>query len=446
MAMDPQMLAQRLNRWLFYLLFASAFGLLAWLSQHHSQVWDWTAGGRNSLSETSVEVIGRLQEPLSITAFAQDNPLLRKPLESLIERYRAHSPQISFRFIDPEREPALTRQLGIQVPGELLLSYQGRDENLQQVNEEQITNAIQRLLMGRERWIAFLGGHGERNPKGEANHDLGTFGQALQQKGYQVQTLQLSDTAQIPDNTSLLIIAGPRIPLLPGEVSLIESYLFQGGNLLWLLDPDETQHLDLLSKALGLKVLPGTVVDINAYAMGIKDPAMAIVNQYPDHPAVSGIGQISLFPHAAALTAEPPEGWSLSPVLQSHERTWNETGKREGEIRPDAEGEQPGPLNLGLAFTREQNGQRQKVLVLGDGDFLANAYLGNGANLNLGLNLIRWLSGDEALLDIPAKTAPDTQLNLSQAQGIVIALVFLILLPIGLLITGARVWWRRRHR
>jgi ABC-type uncharacterized transport system involved in gliding motility auxiliary subunit len=443
----PDILLRRLNGLLFYLLFGTVFGLAAWLSIQYNAQWDWTAGGRNSLSQTSLQLLGRLEGPLSIKAFAADNKLLREPIRELIERYQRHSDQITLSFIDPEREPELTRRLGIRQSGALLLEYQGRSETLERLDEEALSNAIQRLALGGERWIGFLSGHGERDPQGQANHDLGSFAAELTRKGYQIRRINLTEDASLPRNLSLLVIAGPRAALLPGEVALIQQHVEQGGNLLWLLDPEPLQGLEPLAKQLGLELLPGTIVDINAYALGIQDPAMALVTQYPQHPAVRGLDQISLFPHAAALSLQAPEGWSSQPLLQTLDRTWNETGPLEGEIRPDAEaGEHSGPLDLGLTLERQQGEKTQKLALIGDGDFLANAYLGNGGNLGLGLNLIRWLGGDEQLLDIPAKTAPDLSLQLSQIQGALLGLLFLILLPLGLIGTGSMIWWRRRNR
>ena len=112
----------------------------------------------------------------------------------------------------------------------------------------------------------------------------------------------------------------------------------------------------------------------------------------------------------------------------------------------DDAGEKPGPLNIALLFTRKEGEKDQRIVIFGDGDFISNAYLGNGANLNLGLNLVRWLSGDEKLLDIPAKTAPDLTLELSQFAGTAIAITLLILMPLGLFGTGFYIWWRRRNQ
>lgn len=89
---------------------------------------------------------------------------------------------------------------------------------------------------------------------------------------------------------------------------------------------------------------------------------------------------------------------------------------------------------------------QQRIVVIGDGDFLSNAFLGNGGNLDLGLNIIQWLSRSDALINIPSKTAPDRKLELSPIASGAIAVGFLFVLPIVLIGTGAIVWFKRRRR
>jgi ABC-type uncharacterized transport system involved in gliding motility auxiliary subunit len=67
-------------------------------------------------------------------------------------------------------------------------------------------------------------------------------------------------------------------------------------------------------------------------------------------------------------------------------------------------------------------------------------------NLDLGMNIINWLSADEHFLDIPAKTAPDTSLQLSPLQSGVIGFGFLFGVPVILLASGLGIWLRRRKR
>jgi len=97
---------------------------------------------------------------------------------------------------------------------------------------------------------------------------------------------------------------------------------------------------------------------------------------------------------------------------------------------------------------QDTNGQlfEQRVVIVGDADFLANSYLGNGSNLDIGINLINWLSHDDRLISISPRPAPDTRLELSTNEQLAIAIFFLLLLPLGLLISGLRIWLKRRKR
>lgn len=431
---------------IFYLLLAAAVGLAGWLTTRYSAVWDWSAGARNSLSQATQQVLAQLDAPLTITSFAPEIPELRQQIRAVIDRYQRYRPDIQFSFVNPDTQPELVRQLGIQVNGELRLSYHGRSENLTLLSEEAMSNAIQRLLQRGERWITGLEGHGERSLHGQANHDLGQFGDELRRKGYHIEPLDLASAVEIPNNTALVVIAGPQVNYRPDEIARIRDYLEQGGNLLWLLDPGPLYGLEPIAKMLALRTLPGTVVDANAATLGLEDPALALVPEYPAHPATGGFKLVTLFPHAAALEADAGDGWQVAPLLQTLSRSWNETGPLQGEIeRDESQGEQAGPLTLGLVLTRSHDEKEQRIIVVGDGDFLSNSYLGNGGNLDLGLNLMRWLNGDDQLLRIPARTAPDRNLQLSPSAGSAIGIGFLILLPLLFLTAGLLIWrWRRK--
>lgn len=135
----------------------------------------------------------------------------------------------------------------------------------------------------------------------------------------------------------------------------------------------------------------------------------------------------------------------IHPLLRTLTNSWNETGKLTGEIeRNQEQGEIAGPINIGIAFSREHEQSSQSVMVIGDGDFLSNSFLGNGGNLDLGVNLIRWLTSDIQLLDIPARTAPDLQLDLTTTESSVIGLGFLVVLPLLFISVGVAIWWRRK--
>lgn len=437
---------RRMESIIFHLLLATSVGLLGWLSQHYNLVSDWTESGRNSLHPVSQQLLTRLDAPLIITSFAPENSALRKPIREIIERYQRFRPDIEFEFINPAMQPQLTRELGIQVSGELRLEYKGRSENLRTLDEEQMSNAIQRLIQQGDKWVVFIAGHGERLLDGNANYDLGSFGNELKRKGYHLQALDLAKQLQIPTNTGVLVIAGPQNDYLPGEIRLIGDYLEAGGSLLWLSDPGNSFGLDPLAEKLGIEVLPGTIVDPNAAELGLDNPSIALTTHYPQHPAVAKFKALTVYPYAAALKDNGQGEWQKTPLLQTLPRSWNETSPMMGEVsRNPEQGEQAGPLTLGYALSRTRDGGEQRVVLIGDGDFLSNTYLPNAGNQDLGLNLVRWLSGDDQLLDLPARTGRDLDITLSPTAGAIIGFGFLLVIPLGLFASGVLIWWRRRR-
>lgn len=443
----------RFQNIVFIILFLGIIGILAWLSQRYNVDADWTATGRNTLNEATVKLLSRMDGPVNITAFARKSQLVttRQTIQEFIDRYRKHKEDIRITFINPDTAPDITRQMGITVDGELVVEYAGRKEHVQTLKEEVLTNTLQRLMRSGEQHVVFIGGHGERKPDGRANFDLGRFSQHLADKGIKTSAIILNETPAIPDDTAVLVIAGPQVELLPGEVRLIEDYIKNGGNLLWLHDPGKLFGLEPVARQLGVKFVDGVVVDPTTQLLGIGDPSFAVINRYNDHPMVRDFTFMSIFPQAAAIEYQPQEGAEASEFLQTVARSWAETGPIQGTISYDVDKEQLGPLTIGLALTREhKTGEdkthQQRIVVLGDGDFLSNAYLGNQGNQDLGYNIFNWLSHDDNFIAIPAAVAPDKELTMSTSMGITIALIFLIILPLVLLACGIFIWLKRRKQ
>jgi ABC-type uncharacterized transport system involved in gliding motility auxiliary subunit len=223
-------------------------------------------------------------------------------------------------------------------------------------------------------------------------------------------------------------------------------------------EPGEERGLTPLAEQLGIEFLPGTIVDATSQLFGVDNPSIIVVTGYPNQPVTREMNAVTVFPEAAALDIRDSETWQATPLLSTLNRSWTETSELSGEIQYDADSdERAGPLDLGVALTRSlpadatgesvaEDTREQRVIVIGDGDFLSNTYLGNAGNLDLGLNIVNWLSHDDDYMDIRIKSAPDTSLELGRiAQG-VIGLGFLIGLPLLLLVTGGVIWLRRRRR
>lgn len=450
----------RLGDALHALLVVAAAVLLAFLSTRHGFERDWSRAQSASLGPESLAVLAALDGPVEVVSHARRQGTLRAVITDFIARYRRAKPDLSLRFVDPDADPGAMRDAGVNVDGELDIHYRGRSERLKVLSESEFSGALLRLSRGGERIVAFLEGEGERDPLGEANADLGRFVATLGSRGLRAVPLPLSRSGTVPANTDLLVVANPRLPLPPLAADALVDYLDDGGALLWLAEPGEPAlapggGLDRLAERLGVRVLPGTVVDAGGQAFGLSDPSFVAMARYPPHAITADFALTTLLPQAAALAQLSGAHWAAAPLLRSGESSWNETGhipgagEAAGTVRQDADaGELPGPLDLALAFSRVSPapGRReQRVVVVGDGDFLSNSFLGNGGNREFGQRVFDWLLGDDAQIAVPDRSAPDRELKLSQAALTALAASFLVGLPLLLVATGGGIWWRRRR-
>lgn len=449
-------LQSRINSIVMICLLMVVVTLLAWLSNKHSVEYDWTATGRHTLSQASRDLLAKMPDPIEVTSYARENQLLRDAIKKFVGKYQRHKSNIVLRFVNPDAVPDEVRNLGITVDGEIVVRYQDRSEHVRSDKEQAFTNALQRLARNQERWIAFVEGHGERRALGDANHDLGEWVKQLSNEGYRTQPINLSEVKTIPDNTSILVIAGPRIDYLPGETETILNYIKTGGNLLWLHDPGPLHALDDLTKELAIKFYPGAVIDSAGQLIGINDPSIALVTKslYGQHPITEQFEFTTLFPMANAIETLDSDVWKTRSFLNTGAHTWSEAGKLEGAVEFNKGIDTKGPLTIGLSLERDveqKKGEelvtkKQRIVVIGDGDFLSNTYLGNAGNNELGTRIINWLSSDDNFISIPPKVANDTHLDMSSTTLGIIGIGFLFVLPAALIVIGITIGIRRKKK
>lgn len=431
---------------LFALLLVATAIALGWLAARHDGYWDWTAARSNTLTPETLAILKHVEAPLRATVFIDDQDPLGKSIDQMLARYRQSLPGMEVRFVDPQLFPEQARGANVSLAGQILLEYRGRRETLSDIGERGVSGAIARLVSERAPWLAVLEGHGERRIEGEASGDLGRFGQELKDRGFLMRNLDLATVADVPVNTHLLLVSTPAIPLFPGEAERLGQYVDHGGNLLWLLDPGPLNGLEVLADQLGIGILPGTVVDAKAAELKADTPAVAVIAEYPDDSLASGLAAPAVLPGAVAFDSRTAPGWTLAGFLSSGKDSWNETGRVQGQVsRDEVIGELAGPLPVVLALTRPlgEDGRVQRVLVVGDGDFLSNAQLGAFGNRALGLKLLRWLSGEDGLLPLPPTPQAAEALTLTPNRRLLLGVGTLGLLPAFFLIAGLTVRWAR---
>lgn len=333
-------------------------GLINFLAVRYGDRVDLTENRLFTLSPQSQELVEKLQQPLKVWLFESDpDPASRE----LLENYRRYSDKFEFKFVDPQIEVGLAQQFKVKSRGDVYLEYGDKRQLVQtlspaeSISEVKLTNAIEKIQRDRTQTVYFLQGHGEPT----LNAGEGGMSEAvnsLKNKGYQVQPLNLAQSSAIPQDAAVIVVAGPKRKLFPGEVSALQDYLDGGGSLLLLLDPNTDTGLRPLLQEWGVQLDERIVIDAsgmgNIIGLG---PATPLINSYGSHPITKDFGNgISIYPLARTIGTVKVAGIEATALLLTNEKTWAESDVDAEELSFDPATDVQGPFDLGVALTRSE--------------------------------------------------------------------------------------------
>ncbi|MDP3610160.1 MAG: GldG family protein [Methylophilus sp.] len=453
-----QMLAQN---WLFVLVFLVLVAMLGYLASQYRYAKDITQANRNILTQGSINVLKQMQGAVNITVYATNDDAnngdtFRKGVSDFVARYQREKKDIFLKFINPSEEPKLAQEAGVKTDGEIVVEFNKRLEHINPpVAEQEMTNLLVRLSRTNNQPIMFLDGHGERHLQGVKNHDLGEFGKQLESKGFKFANPDLTIAQEVPANGAMLVIASPQVDVSEIEAKKILTYIEAGGNVLWLLDDDNVRGLKIVADYLGLSISPGIVIDKTAEQYRA-DPKVAFASFYGDHPITRSFQLRTLFPEAHEIDAKASDdlGWKVGRLVEVAPNGWLESDKipkdaKNLKVSFDRQKDKQGPINIGVALEREYGKKGQRVVVMGNANFLSNTFITNGGNLDFGLNIVNWLAGDDRLITIQPLPLKDINVTIpNDDQGRLVAWTvfhsFQFFIPIAFFVAGFWLWWKRR--
>ncbi|MBC7697680.1 MAG: GldG family protein [Bacteroidia bacterium] len=442
----------------FVVLFLLLVILLGYLASQYRYAKDITQANRNILTQGSVNVLNQMKEPVNITVFATKDDAsggdnFRKGMIDFVARYQRAKKNVNLKFINPSEEPKLAQDAGIKNDGEVIVEYQKRVEHITPpIAEQEMTNLLVRLSRTNQQAVMYLDGHGERNLIGVKNFDIGEFGKQLEAKGFKFANPDLTIAQSVPSNGAMLVIASPQVDVSEVEAKKIKAYLEAGGNLFWLLDDDNLRGLKEVADYLGLQVSPGIAMDMASAQYGA-DARVSFASLYGEHAITNNFMLRTLFPEAHEVTAHGNDdnGWKVSNLVEVAPNGWLTSEKLAKDVKPvfNEKKDKKGPINIGVALERTYGKKGQRVVVMGNGNFLSNTFITNGGNLDLGVNMVNWLAGDDKLITIQPMPLKDINMTIPDTDsGRIIAWTvfhgFQYFIPLGMMIAGFYLWWKRR--
>jgi ABC-type uncharacterized transport system involved in gliding motility auxiliary subunit len=469
-----------LNTMAMIAVFVAIMIVANYLGATRHRRFDLTASGRFTLAAQTIKIIKGLESPIQAIGFFPDDPHhrpARAAARNLLEEYGHFSQKFTFKFVDPEIQPAVARQYRVSADGSIVFVSGLRQKTVREIDEQTFTGALLEVVGVQAKKVYFLSGHGERDIKdpGPAGCDLARRG--LIRELYQVETLNPASTPMIPPDCAVLVIAGPQKTFQLRETDAISNYLRRNGKVLLLADPDPPPGVNRILQDWGIAIAKGRIFDQKAYAVPDTNTPAVFKGNYPPLIITTGL-DTTYFPEATAvmLTAElqrilknaatggdAQPKWPLTPIEQENfailpavlttPASWLEVSADQADAV--AIGKIEGPLALAsLVIARasliggapaDSNTQKlTRLAIIGDSDFISNAHIQNGGNGDLFLNAVNWLAEEESLINIRPKHLIFRRLLISAGELRFIRYSSVGLLPLLALIVGAALWWRNR--
>lgn len=484
------------NALVYTLLTLGVIVIVNYLAVQRPVRWDLTEQGVFSLAPQSRQLVGNLDEDVVARAFYREGE--EGSVRDLLDSYAAESDRFTYEMVDPDKRPEVAEQYEISQYGTLHLQVGEEGTRLTEVNEQSITNALIRMGSAQRRLAYFVTGHGELELEdSDVENGFGQARSALANEGWDVRPLVLGTVPDVPADADMLIVAGPRRPLLERELELLDRYLDRGGKALVMVDPQSGHELVPLLARRGIEIGDNVVIEqfVQLFA-GATLGVEPVVGDYGDHPVTAGFNQRTVFRLARSVTpaAESPAGIDLEPLALTSDASWAETDMERlfesGEVALD-DGDTEGPIALAVAATlgdaaltwtppaiatagaEEEAGDAEgggdagdpaseeaaaldateapadlegRLVVFGDSDWVSNRSLNLYYNQDLFLNTVGWLGGEEEVISIRPRATRASQVMLTSDQIQTVFYMTVLLLPELILVCGMLIWLGRRYR
>ncbi|MCC6904922.1 MAG: Gldg family protein, partial [Anaerolineae bacterium] len=278
---------------------------------------DVTENKEYRLTQETLDFLGEMNADVEAIAFySTQDASGREEAELWLGNYaRASNGRLTYRFVDPDRNPTEAQQYGVTRTGTIVFVQGDRNAQAIYPDERNMTSALVQVFIGDARQVFYLTGHGERDFDGFTPDGFSSAKDILTRGVFQLEPLNLAATGlTVPESAELLIIAGPVTQFSAAEVEAVKAYLDAGGKVLFLADPGSN------AGALGSGVLG---VDFNPEGRGF---ATSGNDGTARTWSSGGNPDITLRGHTGAVfdVAYSPDGETLATIsIDGTVRVWN---------------------------------------------------------------------------------------------------------------------------
>jgi ABC-type uncharacterized transport system involved in gliding motility auxiliary subunit len=439
-----------LNSILMVLLFTAILIIVNFLAARHSIRWDLSENQNFTLAPQTHRVLRNLPHDVKVTVFTREKDPGYQAYKERLESYRQASNKLAVEFVDPERQPKVAQNYGIFRTDTAVFESNGQTIRVTNPSEVELTGALIRISKDAKKRIVFLEGHSERSLEDKERNGLSNAKEALTKQGYEIGTVSLLTEPAVPENTAVLVVAGPQRQVTKEERDRIQSYVDKGGHLLLMVDPDTQTELDPLLTHYGLGLGPGVLVDLqDRLAQG--DLTALLVRTFTEHEITQDLNAAVLFPLARHITFDEQAGknWDYVPLARTSANSWAETNLQGRVVSLNEKEDVKGPLPMAAALAPksqpEEGKPRPAIVVVGNSTFATNSFFNFPGNSDFFLHAAGWLAEERDLISIAPKEPALRPFMPNPTQERTLLYIQVLFLPIMTFLTGIMVWRKRRR-
>ncbi len=464
-------------------------GMVNYLGYRYHDHRDLSASNYYRLSEKTRSLVDSLGMDVDVVAFFEQNHEMRQDVHNLLKEYELYAEQgkprrLRVRLLDPARDIALTREMKkkyeLTKPNVVVFDCAGRkkfvyakdvmdfeiratsDAKFQKritafKGEQVFSSAIMSVTQEARPTVYFLSGHGERGIN-DYNEQTGysTLAKYLRRDNMELKPLMLAGSKGVPEDCSLLVIAGADRKLSQSELDMLQKYLSKSGRALFLVDPLVNTGVDSVLSSWGIRLGAGVVVGLTITGREL------VINQYGDHPVTKNLQDITTIfyePRAVVPIVDAgqqpdknPDKPNVVVVAASSAESWEELDLNQNPRSYDAKTDRRGPISISVAVEKGPVSDIKvaikptRLIVIGDSLFVSNGALKGsvGGNIDFFMSAMNWLLEREALVAIEPKIPYEITLDMSAPDIRLLMLVLVLGVPGGVGLIGFGVWLNRR--
>ncbi|MCY4381105.1 MAG: Gldg family protein [Proteobacteria bacterium] len=215
------------------LIILAALVILAYVTQTDTlnKRVDVTKNKVSSLSQSSIDVVKTFkdsEEKVKITGYFMSAEV-RKNFDRLAKLYKEFGAPLDITYVDLMRNPEKAVAAKLTNENTAMFDFGGRQSEITTFSEEEITNILLNIKKEGTKTVYFTRGHGEPSVAASDHAGFSLMKELLGKQKITVKDLSLFESAKIPENADLVVVANPAYDFKEAETTFLDKYLQSGG-------------------------------------------------------------------------------------------------------------------------------------------------------------------------------------------------------------------------